>query len=76
MFAQSLSSRQRRPWKSSSSQSVRLAGAGPGAGALLMPLWARRAGPKVQRPTGALPGPDPPNPGWDRVKNTRLDPGC
>lgn len=38
MFAQSLSSRQRRPWKSSSSQSVRQAGAGPGAGALLMPL--------------------------------------
>lgn len=38
MFAQSLSSWQRRPWKSSSSQSVRQAGAGPGAGALLMPL--------------------------------------
>lgn len=38
MFAQSLSSLQRRPWKSSSSQSVRLAGGGPGAGALLMTL--------------------------------------
>lgn len=61
MFAQSLSSRQRRPWKSSSSQSVRLAGAGPGAGALLMPLRARRAGPKKGSVSGRpLPGPGAP----------------
>lgn len=70
MFAQSLNSRQRRPWKSSSSQSVRLAGVGPGAGALLMPLRARRAGPKVQRPARPMPA----QPGWG--VNTGLDPGC
>lgn len=54
MLAQSLSSRQRRPWKSSSSQSVRLAGAGPCAGALLMPLQTR-TGPSAQRPKSPLP---------------------
>lgn len=47
-LAQSLSSRQQRPWKSSSSQSVRLAGAGPGAGALLILLRTGRAGPRFQ----------------------------
>lgn len=56
MFAQSLSSLQRRPWKSSSSQSVRLAGGGPGAGALLMPLgregWDQRLS-VPQPPSGA-----------------------
>lgn len=63
MFAQSLSSRQRRPWKSSSSQSVRQAGAGPGAGALLMPLLARKTGRSAQRLGSPLAGPGPPNAG-------------
>lgn len=42
-FVQSLSSRQRRPWKSSSSHRVRQAGAGPGVEALLMALRTERA---------------------------------
>ena len=61
MLAQSLSSRQRRPWKSSSSQSVRLAGAGPCAGALLMPLQTG-TGSSAQRLESPLPAQARPTP--------------
>lgn len=76
MLAQSLSSLQRRPWKSSSSQSVRLAGAGPCAGALLMALWTR-TGPGAESPQSTLPAQARPIPvggegpaGWTRAASS------
>lgn len=79
MSAQSLSSRQRRPWRSSSSRSVRQAGARPGAGALLMlrqlegwdkVLGVSRALSLTQaRPTGLGEGPGSWDLGWFSLRS-------